>query len=132
MSQRHVIRQVVTGLRELLQRFLPGGAGTDTYVYLRSNAAESTGGGNGGGGGVQAGASLDAALTTRSDGDVLPPRDSAGFYPPCSDLPGAQPAEGLAPLDQQQDPFDLVMGDLDWRFNDNSFLWGIDTSTSYM
>ena len=138
VSQRHVIRQVVTGLRELLQRFSPGGAGTgaDTYVYRRSNAAESGSGGSGGGGGVhqqQAGASsLDAALSTRSDGDVLPPRDNAGFQPPYSDLPGAQPAEALASLDQQQDPFDLVMGDLDWRFNDNSFLWGIDTSASYM
>ncbi|KAL1894024.1 hypothetical protein Sste5346_006166 [Sporothrix stenoceras] len=34
-SQQHVVRQVVTGLRELLQRFRPGSE-PDTFVYLRS------------------------------------------------------------------------------------------------
>ncbi|CAK7235821.1 hypothetical protein SEUCBS140593_009410 [Sporothrix eucalyptigena] len=34
-SQQHVVRQVVTGLRELLQRFRAG-AEPDTFVYLRS------------------------------------------------------------------------------------------------
>ncbi|OAA60326.1 Zn(2)-C6 fungal-type DNA-binding domain protein [Niveomyces insectorum RCEF 264] len=39
-SQQHVARQVVTGLRELLQRFCPGD-GADSFVYIRSNPNRS-------------------------------------------------------------------------------------------
>lgn len=130
VSQRHVIRQVVTGLKELLQRFLPESAGSDTYVYLRSHAAD-LGRGNDSGG-MQEGASLNTALVARSEGETVPPRDSVGIAVQYPEFPGTHVNEGLTSLDQQQDPFDLVMGDLDWRFNDNSFLWGIDTSSTYM
>lgn len=123
VSQRHVIRQVVTGLKELLQRFLPGHA-SDTFVYLRSNAMEP---------GPPAGTSIGNHLVTRSEADAAGPRDNSGFNNTYSEVPANQANEGpqLSSLDHQQDPFDLVMGDLDWRFSD-SFLWGVDTSTPYM
>lgn len=53
-SQQHVVRQVVTGLRELLQRFRPGNE-PDTFVYLRSTVQGPMHNGAQNGNGVQGG-----------------------------------------------------------------------------
>ncbi len=107
VSQRHVIRQVVTGLGELLQRFLPGQVGGDAFVYMRSNAVEPAV--------PPAGTSADQNPGSRSERDAVGTRDDSGLNHPYSELIASQANEGfqLTSLDQQQDPFDLVVGDLD-------------------
>lgn len=100
-SQGHVARQVVTGLRELVQRFSPGHE-VDSFVY------------------AQPGPGGDALLPPA--GAEGRQEDAVGFGQPPACLPGDGQADGMAPL---QDPFDMA-GDLDWRF-DEGFLWGIDT-----
>ncbi|KAK9351147.1 hypothetical protein V1523DRAFT_354128 [Lipomyces doorenjongii] len=121
-SQRHVARQVVTGLKELLQRFSPGSESGD-FVYSRSSGMESS---------VLAITALNRNLPSGSEKDAIMQRDSSGFNHSYPDTLTNQANEGtqFASLDQPQDPFDL-MGDLDWRFND-SFLWGIDAEVPYI
>lgn len=139
-SQRHVARQVVTGLGELLQRFTPG-RDTDTFTYAlaRGNASRDPG---------AASASMSAprrtlpifglndrdAFTQRYDGGASGSSGAGGeieqtaYYDVTS---SAQVNEGMqAGLagSNQQDPFDLT-GDLDWRFDDG-FLLGIDAVDS--
>ena len=114
-SQQHVASHVVTGLRELLQRFSPG-ADSDTFVYARS------------GGVVAPTPDVNALNNTSALGYGaygLDHVDNPGYNQPYMDMmkptfPG-----------QQQDPFDLLGGDLDWRFND-AFLLGIQAEESYM
>ncbi|KAH8659779.1 hypothetical protein BX600DRAFT_513450 [Xylariales sp. PMI_506] len=127
-SQQHVARQVVTGLRELLQRFSPGHE-EDSYVYLRSGNPEPP-------------SSLTIhnmqhpqTATLGSRGDmVLPAAEHASMLHNSNNLVEAlghqrMSSEAVAqPFEQQQDPFDLL-GDLDWRFND-AFLWGINVEVS--
>ncbi|KAH7376373.1 hypothetical protein B0T11DRAFT_314702 [Plectosphaerella cucumerina] len=103
-SQGHVARQVVTGLRELLQRFSPGEE-VDSFVY------------------AQPGAGGDVLLPAAGPEGRLQRDDVVGFGQPPACLPGeGQAGDGMV---QTQDPFDMA-GDLDWRF-DEGFLWGIDT-----
>jgi hypothetical protein len=108
-SQRHVVRQVVTGLGELLQRFSPG-RDADSFLYSLPRSKETF-------------YISEAALVQRPSGitDVT-----------YQDIPDSEGVIDAAQLDnsnnnaarQQQDPFDLT-GDLDWRFDDG-FLFGIE------
>lgn len=134
-SQRHVARQVVTGLGELLQRFSPGRE-ADTFIYIPPRGCgrdmalvvpgmngprrqmlassgnegpaqrEDHGDSRGGGGTMDQAACYDVSESAQAPGEGLP-------------------AEATT---YQQDPFDLT-GDLDWRFDDG-FLWGIDAIDS--
>ncbi|KAI0154895.1 hypothetical protein GGR57DRAFT_99633 [Xylariaceae sp. FL1272] len=113
-SQRHVIQQVVTGLKELLQRFCTSG-NDDTFVYQRSNIPDN-------------GSSMMPYATSRSGNiggtaETLAPAASSGLIEAQPNLTAAHSADPTQFI-PQKDPFDL-MGDLDWRFNDG-FLWGID------
>lgn len=104
-SQRHVVRQVVTGLGELLQRFSPG---REMGAFLYSLPSQS-------------------ASTTTSKRQMVAgaERDAVVDLPPM--YPDTAVNEGNAALQvdtRQQDLFDLT-GDLDWRF-DEGFLFGID------
>ncbi|KAH8690437.1 hypothetical protein BGW36DRAFT_411309 [Talaromyces proteolyticus] len=114
-SQRHVARQVVTGLVELLQRFSTS-RDTNSYLYLlprskdllsvpvKGSKREWTAG-------IEKGAS-DQRHSCGIDCTYLDVPDSEGNDTVQSDNAG------------QQDPFDLT-GDLDWRFDDG-FLFGIE------
>ncbi|KAJ4349848.1 uncharacterized protein N0V89_008467 [Didymosphaeria variabile] len=103
-SQGHVARQVVNGLKELLQRFeeSPRQSG---FVYSQPRPCQR-------GAGHQMSADEGSAL-----GVPVPAVERLGIG-----VTGVESAnEGVLAM---QDPFDLT-GDLDWRF-DGSFLWGID------
>ncbi|KAL2786158.1 hypothetical protein BJX66DRAFT_38724 [Aspergillus keveii] len=108
-SQRHVVRQVVTGLGELLQRFSPGGD-TESFLYSLPRSKETF-------------YVPEAALVQRPSGIA----DQT-----YQDIPDSEGVIDAAQVDnsnniavrQQQDPFDLT-GDLDWRFDDG-FLFGIE------
>jgi hypothetical protein len=122
-SQRHVARQVVTGLEELLQRFAKSRE-SDIFVYSPVSGAEQP---------------LEAVVR---DGTQFSTATEAGLFGTeiltdmrssyvISDGTQDQEALQISNLDGiQQDPFDLL-GDLDWRFND-SFLWGIDAGAPYI
>lgn len=139
-SQRHVARQVVTGLSELLQRFAPGAEG-DTFIYVPPCASVARDSILGAPGmttprrAILAVGSDERESFLQRDENAI--RSSTGAeggleraaYPDVTTTSQASaglPAEpgGL----HQQDPFDLT-GDLDWRFDDG-FLWGIDAIDS--
>lgn len=114
-SQRHVTRQVVTGLGELLQRFSVGQS-PGSIVYSQSppvapaNVAK-----------ISSTAHEDSQTPTREASNQTgrsafeAPPDASGY----DDFP-----------EYQQGLFDLT-GDLDWRFDDG-FLLGIDGMDSEM
>jgi len=122
-SQRHVARQVITGLEELLQRFAKDRE-SDIFVYSPSSGAEQPTG---------VVVRDDTHLSTATgDGLFLPEvmNETQSTFE-FSHENQNQDASRLSDLDNvQQDPFDLL-GDLDWRFND-SFLWGIDAGAPYI
>ncbi|KAL4963151.1 Zn(II)2Cys6 transcription factor [Aspergillus stella-maris] len=116
-SQRHVVRQVVTGLRDLLQRF-SSGHDDGSFLYTsplikvqppppvtRSNRR-----------GACSGGTTQASLIHTSGSGI-------DYYPPHI---ADNVSSGVVQADggRQQDPFDLT-GDLDWRFDDG-FLFGIE------
>jgi hypothetical protein len=122
-SQRHVARQVVTGMRELLHRFSPGGRTADGFTYSLTNGkapANPPHLSNGMRQGQEAPAmnGLDslASVAVGADGE------GQGMMPP----QGPYAGDGMDL--QQQDPFDLT-GNLDWRF-DEGFMLGIDVIDS--
>ncbi|KAF9740243.1 hypothetical protein PMIN07_008165 [Paraphaeosphaeria minitans] len=107
-SQGHVARQVVNGLKELLQRFeeAPGQRG---FVYSQPQPGMR-----------------DSEQQTAGNGQVCA-GNALGVPNPSMERLGSGGAgvEGAGEVSLAlQDPFDLT-GDLDWRF-DGSFLWGID------
>lgn len=151
-SHRHVARQVVTGLGELLQRFSPGRDG-DTLMYVPPRAeavrdlslaaggaaapgmvttgrrAFLTSGGGGGGGDRDSFMQRDDNVP----GGDYGPRTTMDQQPLSYGNMAGNTQDGIrAQADAagycQQDPFDLT-GDLDWRFDDGP-LWGIDTIDS--
>lgn len=109
-SQRHVARQVVTGLSELLQRFSIG-ENSNMIVYSQSPLIAST-------------------LAKTGDKDSFTPtrehHDRAGH----TSLNVPEASESVEYPDYQQGLFDLT-GDLDWRFDDG-FLLGFDAMDSEM
>ncbi|KAJ5359442.1 uncharacterized protein N7496_011855 [Penicillium cataractarum] len=118
-SQRHVVRQVVTGLEELLQRFSPC-RNVDSFLYSLRRSKDP----------------LSLALNgskrqrvTGTDRDSLVQRHDGGIDRNYADETVTQ-INGPVQADsaQQQDLFDLT-GDLDWRF-DHGFLFGIDVIDS--
>lgn len=118
-SQRHVVRQVVTGLRELLQRFSPG-RDVDSFQYsLRRSKDTVSLPVDGSKLKSTAGAERDA-LVQRHNGDIV------HSSPDLLDSEGNDAVQ--ADKVRQQDPFDLT-GDLDWRFDDG-FLFGIEVIDS--
>jgi hypothetical protein len=118
-SQRHVVRQVVTGLGELLQRFSPA-RDADSFQYsLRRSKDTLSLPVDGSKRQSAAGAERDA-LVQRHSGDI------EHTYPDVPDSEGNDAAQ--ADRVRQQDPFDLT-GDLDWRFDDG-FLFGIEVNDS--
>ncbi|KAH9988008.1 hypothetical protein F4779DRAFT_611174 [Xylariaceae sp. FL0662B] len=122
-SQQHVARHVVTGLKELLQRFSPA-LDDDSFVYSRSSGTEPS---------SLATNTLTYSLDTGSSRDTTAQLENSRFARPYTDTPAIQASvetQPAAPLDHQQDPFDLL-GDLDWRFND-AFLWGMNDEISYV
>ncbi|KAF4975474.1 hypothetical protein FZEAL_7737 [Fusarium zealandicum] len=117
-SQRHVARQVVTGLGELLQQFKAGEA--DTFVYSLPRAKSFTSlKASGLKEASAAGAVVNGMAETRKD--VLDDTRVDAIADQHTDM--MQGDNG-----NQLDPFDLT-GDLDWRFDD-SFLLGIDVFDS--
>ena len=119
-SQRHVARQVVTGLGDLLQRFSADRQAPDTYVYSQPNSSEAT-----------AAAPNGLRTTNSSDGaeQTTAQQGNPKAQQPAVDM-AVNRGEGML-SDQpeyQQDVFDLT-GDLDWRFDDG-FLLGIDVIDS--
>jgi hypothetical protein len=119
-SQRHVARQVVTGIRELLQRFSPGKT-HDNFIYTLNpsrDGSDTSGDGN----------AATVALTrgTSTNGDHAVQNGALAVNG------GAHFTEALSHEASmaQQDLFDLT-GDLDWRFDDG-FLLGIDAMDSDM
>ena len=122
-SQRHVARQVITGLEELLQRFAKDRE-SDIFVYSPSSGAEQP-----------TGAIMrdDTQLSTATGDSLFAPevanKTQSTFVFTNDDQ--TQNATQLSDLESiRQDPFDLL-GDLDWRFND-SFLWGIEAGAPYI
>lgn len=111
-SERHVARQVVTGLSELLSRFSAGHSG-DNIVYSQLHGKDN----------IVTAKNLAKNTSALSYGSDTPTRGSSNrigqpsfevmVAPEVTDSPGYQ--QGL---------FDLT-GDLDWRFDDG-FLLGID------
>ncbi|KAL4790953.1 hypothetical protein BDV19DRAFT_401644 [Aspergillus venezuelensis] len=116
-SERHVVRHVVTGLRDLLQRFSPG-PDTGGFLYTLppikgypslpvpgpSNRSAS-------GGGTKQSSLLHTSSSDINYHHLHIPENVGG---------NAVQADG----GRQQDAFDLT-GDLDWRFDDG-FLFGIE------
>lgn len=117
-SQRHVATQVVTGLRELLQRFsVAGGPSGDTYYIYSQPAAVRD----------------HQQLVAETEGPGMGAQvDGMGFVSQQQhhgvDVLGSK-GNGVANMvpdqvEYQPEVFDLT-GDLDWRFDDG-FLLGID------
>ncbi|KAL4952503.1 hypothetical protein BDW69DRAFT_185372 [Aspergillus filifer] len=116
-SQRHVVRQVVTGLGDLLQRFYPGrdeGSFLYTLPPIKAQSSPPIFGSNKrgayGGGPTQ----IPLPHTGSSDINYHPPHIPENVGGDVVQADGGR----------QQDAFDLT-GDLDWRFDD-SFLFGIE------
>ncbi|KAL3477327.1 hypothetical protein BJX99DRAFT_257579 [Aspergillus californicus] len=107
-SQRHVVRQVVTGLGELLDRFSP--SEDDSFLYSLPQTKDLS--------------VFPLNASGENDGPVQRPSseivETEGI-----DMQVAQ-ADNF--LSRQQDPFDLT-GDLDWRFDDG-FLFGMESVDS--
>ncbi|KAL3461763.1 hypothetical protein BJX64DRAFT_299952 [Aspergillus heterothallicus] len=101
-SQRHVVRQVVTGLGELLQRFTPG-RDPGSFLY-----------------------SLPRSKDTLYLPDTTTIQRQSGIADQTyQDLSESEVIDAVqVDNTRQQDPFDLT-GDLDWRFDDG-FLFGIE------
>lgn len=118
-SQRHVAIHVVTGFKELLQRFTQGQDGS-TFVYSRPGRGEVVTKSNTNPG-------LRSLAMSGNSMESHVDRDQA-LIGPTADHNVAQ--TDMEDFELQQDPFDL-MGDLDWRFDDN-FLWAIDNDVSYI
>ncbi|KAI5210663.1 hypothetical protein E4T39_00231 [Aureobasidium subglaciale] len=122
-SQRHVARQVITGLEELLQRFARSREG-DLFIYSPSSDAEHP---------AVAVANHGPSHSTATEESLFAP-DIVDVTQANYILPGSNQDQDTTQLfgleNAQQDPFDLL-GDLDWRFND-SFLWGIDSGAPYI
>ncbi|KAM5349436.1 hypothetical protein ACJ41O_005941 [Fusarium nematophilum] len=120
-SQRHVARQVVTGLGELLQQFSPG-EGVDSFEYSlpRSKCSSSL---------VAEGPHRSLAAGASRDGLVERTIHVGGSDFPRYGVVGSQ-EDNTVQIEStvQQDAFDLT-GDLDWRFDDG-FLLGIDVVDS--
>lgn len=111
-SERHVARQVVTGLGELLQRFSVGQT-ADRIVYSRSSGKEI----------LSATANQANIGLGQNNGYHTPtrgPGDRAGHQ--SFDVTDASAVADYT--DYQQGLFDLT-GDLDWRFDDG-FMFSID------
>ncbi|KAL2839729.1 hypothetical protein BJY01DRAFT_24746 [Aspergillus pseudoustus] len=101
-SQRHVVRQVVTGLGELLQRFSPG-RDASSFMYSLPRGKD----------------------TIYVPDTMVVPRLSGMADQIYQDLPESDGVDAVqVDNTRQQDPFDLT-GDLDWRFDDG-FLFGIE------
>lgn len=118
-SQRHVARQVVTGLRELLQQFSPAEQ-SGRYLYSLPRNMHS---------------SSMTVDVPRREADGAPARDAVvgrevGVFDYAYPEAAGNSNTETAPCDnaQQQDVFDLT-GDLDWRFDDG-FLLGVDVADS--
>lgn len=123
-SQQHVASHVVTGLTELLQNFSLG-AEINTFVYTRS---------------AESGLLIADTITQNhaSDNTTYETHDigqasNSSFGQANPEAPVTQDNGWIQGtfLDQQQDPFNLLDGDLDWRFND-AFILGIQAEDSYM
>ncbi|KAL5337701.1 hypothetical protein BJX70DRAFT_399336 [Aspergillus crustosus] len=124
-SQRHVVRQVVTGLGELLQRFsLSQGADGQGFLYYLPRSKEPVT--------IQASSiSRDPMVLQRQNGglgvdypypsEVLENEGNSGGS---SDTVQVDNVNININSTRQPDPFDLT-GDLDWRFDDG-FLFGIE------
>jgi len=113
-SQRHVARQVVAGLEELLQRFSVGQA-PDSIVYSQSPSAVTINFAKG----SSAPNNECYAVTSATNGQAGQSNVDISEPQASSDFP-----------EYQQGLFDLT-GDLDWRFDDG-FLLGIDGMDSEM
>lgn len=113
-SQRHVARQVVTGLEELLQRFSVG-LTPDSIVYSQSPSAVTT--------------NLVKSNAAPNDEPYAPINATNGQAGQSNTDTSEQQALSDFP-EYQQALFDLT-GDLDWRFDDG-FLLGIDGMDSEM
>jgi hypothetical protein len=113
-SQRHVARQVVTGLEELLQRFSAGQT-PDSIVYSQSPSTVA----------------ISLAKTgSAPNNDLYVTSNDVNDNTTPTNLDATEP-QGLPDFpDYQQGLFDLT-GDLDWRF-DSGFLLGIDGMVSEM
>jgi hypothetical protein len=120
-SHRHVARQVVTGLGELLQGF-SSGQEIDSFTYNQSRGSTAS---------SSASSVVRRPLGGSSSRDALH-RDPPGGHISYADVPGTQNTAGLQPgvLERHIDPFDLT-GDLDWRFDDGCLL-SIDNFDSAM
>jgi hypothetical protein len=113
-SQRHVARQVVTGLEELLQRFSVGQT-PECIVYSQSPSAIATNFAK-----SNAAPNDDPCTVNRSTNDKAVQSNMNASEPQAlQDFP-----------EYQQGLFDLT-GDLDWRFDDG-FMLGIDGMDSEM
>lgn len=140
-SHRHVARQVVTGLSELIQRFAPG-QDDDTFIYAppRGGVTRDPGLSEHGlvnarrafltyGDGEREGfTNSDNNIASGGSGSGSRALDQATTYQMTNDVQEGSRLPAEATVYCQQDPFDLT-GDLDWRFDDG-FLWGIDTIDS--
>ncbi|KAL4874404.1 hypothetical protein BJY04DRAFT_226105 [Aspergillus karnatakaensis] len=118
-SQRHVVRQVVTGLGELLQRFSPTRDDSrQGFLYSVSRAKDAV--------------AVPVANPVSREGPLQRQGGGLGVdysYPDIPDTEGVGTAantdSGLVDnITRQPDLFDLT-GDLDWRFDDG-FLFGIE------
>ncbi|KAI9899871.1 hypothetical protein N3K66_004133 [Trichothecium roseum] len=112
-SQRHVVRQVVTGLADQLQRFSPSG-NAEYYTYSLPREGK------------------DVPSIPGSSSKTCPPAVRVGHLPPEDSNPGNEVGETVEVQPDLSsgflDPFDLT-GDLDWRFDDG-FLLGNDIGGS--
>ena len=114
-SQRHVARQVVTGLEELLQRFSIGRT-PDSIVYSQS---------------IPSAVAINLAKSNAApDNESRPVNSSTDDQAGQSNMDASDPQALPDFPDYQQGLFDLT-GDLDWRFDDG-FLLGIDGMDSEM
>ncbi|RDW64350.1 Zn(II)2Cys6 transcription factor [Aspergillus mulundensis] len=117
-SQRHVVRQVVTGLDELLQRLAPSRATDHSLLQSRDSLP------------VNNQIYQRWVEGTEQDPLNLEPNTRGPEYS-SSYHEATQGEDNLAiPPDnvRQQDPFDLT-GDLDWRFDDG-FLFNFEVNNS--
>lgn len=115
-SQRHVARQVVTGLSELLQRFSVE-ENSNKIVYSQSPLIAST----------------TAKTGSAPDNDSLIPTREHHGRAGQTDFDVPEVSETVDYPDYQQGLFDLT-GDLDWRFDDGFLLGfdGIDSEMPYL